>query len=109
MLTVTDGFQTLEAMEHKVSRDIPDVVEPGMKIQVMGPVTVRRGIMMLTNVRMLGGVVEELAEQFSLQAILQQKISKEDVGQKGNMFATQNVPAPVPQPRQQAPKPVQVP
>lgn len=108
MLSVTDGFQTIEAMEHQLIRDIPDVVEPGVKIQVMGPVTVRRGIMMLTNVRMLGGAVEELAEQFSLQTILQQKIGKEDVGQKGNMFATQNVPAPAP--RQQpslAPAPVQ--
>eukprot|EP00092_Neocalanus_flemingeri_P039657 GFUD01043189.1.p1 GENE.GFUD01043189.1~~GFUD01043189.1.p1 ORF type:complete len:576 (-),score=226.10 GFUD01043189.1:202-1929(-) len=101
MLTITDGFQTVEAMEHQVIKVIPDVVSPGMKVQVLGPVTVRRGIIMLTSnsVRVLGGQVEELQEQFSLQSILQQKIGKEDVGQKGNMFATQaRKPPPAPRP-----------
>jgi len=92
MLTVTDGFQTVEAMEHQVIKAIPDVVTPGMKIQVLGPVTVRRGIILLTSnsLRVLGGEVEELQDQFELVKILQQKIGKEDVGQKGNMFATQS-------------------
>ena len=105
MLTVTDGFQTIEAMEHQVNKTIPDVIVPGMKVQVLGPVTVRRGIMMLTcnSIRVLGGEVEELQEQFSLQSILQQKIGKDDVGQKGNMFATQSSnPRPPPAPRHQA-------
>jgi len=94
MLTVTDGFQTVEAMEHQVIKAIPDVVTPGMKIQVLGPVTVRRGIILLTSnsLRVLGGEVEELQDQFGLVKILQQKIGKEDVGQKGNMFATQSNP-----------------
>eukprot|EP00092_Neocalanus_flemingeri_P015996 GFUD01017314.1.p1 GENE.GFUD01017314.1~~GFUD01017314.1.p1 ORF type:complete len:578 (-),score=233.17 GFUD01017314.1:12-1745(-) len=114
MLTVTDGFQTVEAMEHQVINVIPDVVTPGMKVQVLGPVTVRRGIIMLTSnsVRVLGGEVEELQEQFSLQTILQQKIGKEDVGQKGNMFSTQTgnpPPAPRPAPLPQAPAPATVP
>lgn len=104
MLTLTDGFQTVEAMEHQVVKAIPDVVSPGMKVQLLGPVTVRRGIILLTstphlNFRVLGGEVEELQEQFSLVNILQQKIGKEDVGQKGNMFATQpSRPPPVPRP-----------
>ena len=57
MLTVTDGFQTIEAMEHQVIKAIPDVVTPGMKIQVLGPVTVRRGVILLTSnsMRVLGG------------------------------------------------------
>ena len=95
MLTVTDGFQTVEAMEHQVIKAIPDVVTPGMKIQVLGPVTVRRGIILLTsnNLRVLGGEVEELQDHFGLVKILQQKIGKEDVGQKGNMFATQSNPS----------------
>eukprot|EP00092_Neocalanus_flemingeri_P023050 GFUD01024984.1.p1 GENE.GFUD01024984.1~~GFUD01024984.1.p1 ORF type:complete len:575 (-),score=229.89 GFUD01024984.1:71-1795(-) len=114
LLTVTDGFQTVEAMEHQVINVIPDVVSPGMKVQVLGPVTVRRGILMLTSnsVRVLGGEVEELQEQFSLQCILQQKIGKEDVGQKGNMFSTQAgkpPPAPRPAPLLQAPAPASVP
>jgi len=101
MLTLTDGFQTVEAMEQEVVKVIPDVVTPGMKVLVMGPVTVRRGIILLkeNNFRLLGGEVEELQEQFSLINILQQKIGKEDVGQKGNMFATQpSHPQPAPRP-----------
>jgi len=97
MLTISDGFQTVEAMEHQVIKAIPDTLTPGMKIQVLGPVTVRRGIILLTpnNVRVLGGEVEELQDQFGLIKILQQKIGKEDVGQKGNMFAQQSTNHPL--------------
>jgi len=100
MLTVTDGFQTVEAMEHQVIKALPDTVTPGMKIQILGPVTIRRGIILLTSnsIRLLGGEVEELQDQFSLVNILQQKIGKEDVGQKGNMFATQSAIPPRAQP-----------
>jgi len=89
MLTLTDGYQTIEAMEHQVIKAIPDVIPPGVKVQVMGPVVVRRGIIMLCdrNFRVLGGEVEELQDQFNLVNVLQQKIGKDDVGQKGNMFA----------------------
>jgi len=94
MLTLTDGQQTVEAMEHQTVKQLPDVIQPGTKIQIMGPVHVRRGIILLTgnNVRMLGGVVEEIQEKFSLQNILQQKIGKDDVGQKGNRFAGNQAP-----------------
>ena len=89
MLTVTDGFQTVEAMEVEPVSCLPEVITPGCKIQVLGPVTVRRGIISLKNntVRMLGGEVEELQEEFCLQKILQQKIGKDDVGQKQKRFA----------------------
>merc|ERR1719474_475214 len=76
-------------MEHQIIKVIPDVIEPGTKIQIFGPVPVRRGILMLSpnNVRMLGGAVDEIKEQFCLKTILEQKIGKDDVGQKGNRFA----------------------
>jgi len=96
MLTISDGFQTVEAMEHQPIKLIPDVITPGLKVQLLGPLTVRRGIIMLcsNNFRVLGGEVEELQEEFNLVKILQQKIGQEDVGQKGNMFATQTNSAP---------------
>ena len=76
MLTLTDGQNQIEAMEHQTVKQLPDVIPPGLKIQLLGPVTVRRGIICLKNntVRMLGGEVEELQEEFCLQKILQQKI-----------------------------------
>ena len=83
-------------MEHGTVRKLPDQIHPGAKIKVQGPVTVRRGIILLQdhNIQWLGGEVDDLAEQFSLRTILQQKIGKEDVGQKGNMFADNNSSAP---------------
>ena len=91
MLTLTDGQTTVEAMEHQTVRCLPDVIAPGTKLQLLGPVTVRRGILLLTdtNTRLLGGEVDEIKDQFSLQTILQQKIGKEDVGQR-NRFAGTN-------------------
>jgi len=78
LLTLTDGQQTVEAMEHQIIKVIPDVIEPGTKIQIFGPVPVRRGILMLSpnNVRMLGGAVDEIKEQFCLKTILEQKNRK---------------------------------
>ena len=91
MLTMTDGQQTVEAMEHQTIPDLPDFVIPGQKVKLYGPIKVRRGILLLTaqNIKFLGGQVEELDEQFNLQTILQRKIGQEDVGQKGNRFASQ--------------------
>ena len=103
MLTITDGVQTVEAMECQPINCLPDMIKPGMKILVSGPVTVRRGILMLqsNSVRVLGGEVEELADEFALQKILQQKIGKDDVGQKESRFAAaSSVPVqPPPPPR----------
>ena len=97
-------------MEHGLIKKLPDMIQPGAKIRVQGPVTVRRGMILLQdhNVQWLGGEVDDLQDQFNLKTILQQKIGKEDVGQKGNMFADSNAP-PVPIPpardRQQRPAP----
>ena len=105
MLTLTDGVQTVEAMETEPVNCLPDVIMPGTKIQLLGPLMARKGIICLknNNVRLLGGEVEELVEEFSLQKILQQKIGKEDVGQNLNRFAQVTVAqvndnAPIPPP-----------
>ena len=60
MLTLTDGQQTVEAMEHQTIPDLPDLVLPGQKVRLYGPITVRRGILLLTpqNIKFLGGKIE---------------------------------------------------
>jgi len=89
MLTLTDGFQTVQAMEHETLACLPDRLTPGLKVQVSGPLVCRRGILLLTKncLRVLGGGVEELSDEFGLEKILSEKIGKKDVGQMGNRFA----------------------
>ena len=60
MLTMTDGQQTVEAMEHQTIPDLPDLVLPGQKVRLYGPITVRRGILLLTaqNIKFLGGKID---------------------------------------------------
>lgn len=61
-LTLTDGVQEVEAMEYKPVSCLNLNLSPGIKIRLMGPITVRRGRLMLENknVKILGGEVEEL-------------------------------------------------
>lgn len=61
-LTLTDGVQYVEAMEYKPIQSLNINLTPGVKIRLSGPVTIRRGRLMLQeqNIRILGGEVEEL-------------------------------------------------
>eukprot|EP00088_Acartia_fossae_P036330 TRINITY_DN3751_c0_g1_i4.p1 TRINITY_DN3751_c0_g1~~TRINITY_DN3751_c0_g1_i4.p1 ORF type:complete len:602 (+),score=82.68 TRINITY_DN3751_c0_g1_i4:47-1852(+) len=77
-LSVTDGFQTLEAIEHERIDELESLLPPGLKIRIFGPVQIKRGKMLLlrNNVRVLGGSVEELLEEFSTENVLSQKLGK---------------------------------
>ncbi|XP_044758002.1 recQ-mediated genome instability protein 1-like [Coccinella septempunctata] len=61
-VTLTDGVQYVEAMEYKPIQLLNINLTPGIKIRLSGPVTIRRGRLMLQeqNIRILGGEVEEL-------------------------------------------------
>ncbi|XP_045468667.1 recQ-mediated genome instability protein 1-like isoform X1 [Harmonia axyridis] len=61
-LTLTDGVQYVEAMEYKPIQILNINLTPGVKIRLSGPLTIRRGRLMLQeqNIRILGGEVEEL-------------------------------------------------
>lgn len=62
-LTLTDGVQEVEAMEYTPVSALNINLSPGIKIRLTGPVTARRGRIMLEphNVKVLGGNVDDLA------------------------------------------------
>ena len=64
-LVLTDGFQTIKAIEHEPIHDLKYPMNPGCKLKLKPPITCRRGVMMLTrkNVEFLGG-------EFSFAAVL---------------------------------------
>ena len=57
---------------------LPIVIPGGLKIEVIGPITCRRGKMFLRrgSVRVLGGQVDELAAKFSTENILKERIGQ---------------------------------
>jgi len=77
-LSITDGVQTLEAFEHEQIACLGNKITPGLKIQVHGPLEVKRGKMFLKegHVIVLGGEVEHLSEKFSQENVLSQRIGK---------------------------------
>jgi hypothetical protein len=52
-------------------------VPPGLKLELLGPVECRRGLLLLTpaSVRVLGGAVEEIAHQFAADRVLADRIA----------------------------------
>lgn len=72
MLQLTDGVQDLQGIEYRpipaLSADLP----PGTKLQVVGMVVVRLGVLLLKpeNVRVIGGEVEELMVAYSQSRML---------------------------------------
>uniref|UniRef100_A0A3B5LA65 RecQ-mediated genome instability protein 1 n=1 Tax=Xiphophorus couchianus TaxID=32473 RepID=A0A3B5LA65_9TELE len=67
LLQITDGVQSLEAMEYQ---SIPALIavnflRPGAKLQLQGKMVCRLGVVLLgpSNVKILGGEVEDLVER----------------------------------------------
>lgn len=61
-MTLTDGVQEIDAIEHSHISALNINLKPGTKVQITGPLTVRRGKMFLEerNVKILGGEVEDI-------------------------------------------------
>ncbi|KAL7827425.1 hypothetical protein SRHO_G00331430 [Serrasalmus rhombeus] len=72
MLQLTDGVQSLEAMEYQPIPALNPSLPPGTKLQVVGKVEVRLGVLLLKseNVKVLGGEVEQLVERHSQARVL---------------------------------------
>lgn len=72
MLQITDGVQHLEGIEYRPIPALRANLPPGTKLQVMGMVMVRLGVLLLKseNVKVLGGEVEELREAHSQSSVL---------------------------------------
>ena len=60
------------------SEALDTVIKPGMKIQLFGPLHIKKGKIYLrnNNIRVLGGFVDELVERFSTENVLSQKVGK---------------------------------
>lgn len=72
MLQLTDGVQNLEGIEYRPVPALSANLPPGTKLQVVGMVMVRLGVVLLKpeNVKVLGGEVEELMEVHSQSRVL---------------------------------------
>ncbi|XP_067467830.1 recQ-mediated genome instability protein 1 [Thunnus thynnus] len=65
LLQVTDGVQSLEAMEYQPIPALSSALRPGVKLQLQGEMVCRLGMLLLgpTNVKILGGEVEDLVDR----------------------------------------------
>uniref|UniRef100_A0A672R4E5 RecQ-mediated genome instability protein 1 n=1 Tax=Sinocyclocheilus grahami TaxID=75366 RepID=A0A672R4E5_SINGR len=72
MLQLTDGVQSLEGMEYRPIPALSTNLPPGTKLQLVGPIGVRLGVLLLKaeNVKVLGGEVEQLLEIYSQSRVL---------------------------------------
>ncbi|KAG7332131.1 hypothetical protein KOW79_003965 [Hemibagrus wyckioides] len=72
MLQLTDGVQDLEAIEYRPVPALSANLPPGTKLQVVGLVMVRLGVLLLKpeNVKVLGGEVEEIMEVNSQSRVI---------------------------------------
>uniref|UniRef100_A0A3B5L850 RecQ-mediated genome instability protein 1 n=1 Tax=Xiphophorus couchianus TaxID=32473 RepID=A0A3B5L850_9TELE len=65
LLQITDGVQSLEAMEYQSIPALSSTLRPGAKLQLQGKMVCRLGVVLLgpSNVKILGGEVEDLVER----------------------------------------------
>jgi hypothetical protein len=94
-LCFTDGFKQIHAIEHQPISAIRYPTSPGMKIKLIGPLTCRRGTLLLVpkNVHVISeNAIEELSEEFDLKKMLTGKIGTDYVGpiQVDNQIPTRN-------------------
>ena len=70
-LELNDGFSTVIAMEHEYcGNKLKETnLRPGTKIRLIGPLYVRRGMILLCprNIEVLGGYVEEMESEAGLE------------------------------------------
>ncbi|XP_043939622.1 recQ-mediated genome instability protein 1 [Protopterus annectens] len=94
MLQLTDGVQELQGMEYQPVPCLHTELSPGTKVILYGNITCRLGVLLLTseNVKVLGGEVEALVEEYGQEKVLARLIGdSEDVtavrpnNQNGNM------------------------
>ncbi|XP_035515064.1 recQ-mediated genome instability protein 1 [Morone saxatilis] len=65
LLQVTDGVQSLEAMEYQSIPALSTALRPGVKLQLHGQMVCRLGVLLLgpSNIKVLGGEVEDLVDR----------------------------------------------
>ncbi|CAG5923688.1 unnamed protein product [Menidia menidia] len=72
LLQVTDGVQSLEAMEYQPIPALSAAIRPGAKLQLHGQMVCRLGVLLLgpSNVKLLGGEVEDLVDRNNQGSVL---------------------------------------
>uniref|UniRef100_A0A8C7Z9E2 RecQ-mediated genome instability protein 1 n=1 Tax=Oryzias sinensis TaxID=183150 RepID=A0A8C7Z9E2_9TELE len=86
LLQVTDGVQSLEAMEYQPIPALSASLRPGAKLQLQGQMVCRLGVLLLgpSNVKILGGEVEELVDRNNMGKVLCRTLAiPEDQQQEG--------------------------
>ncbi|KAM9263169.1 recQ-mediated genome instability protein 1 [Morus bassanus] len=90
MLQLTDGIHQIQGMEYQPVPVLRSNLPPGTKITVQGNVAYRLGVLLLKpeNVKLLGGEVDALLEEYSQERVLARLIgeteSPNSVGQAGH-------------------------
>ncbi|XP_061873753.1 recQ-mediated genome instability protein 1 [Colius striatus] len=90
MLQLTDGIHQIQGMEYQPVPVLHSNLPPGTKITVQGNITYRLGVLLLKpeNVKLLGGEVDALLEEYSQERVLARLIGEAEnpnfVGQTGH-------------------------
>lgn len=89
MLQLTDGIHQIQGMEYQPVPVLCSNLPPGTKITVQGNIAYRLGVLLLKpeNVKLLGGEVDALLEEYSQERVLARLIGETEnpnsVGQAG--------------------------
>ncbi|XP_027736195.1 recQ-mediated genome instability protein 1 [Empidonax traillii] len=89
MLQLTDGIHQIQGMEYQPVPVLCSNLPPGTKITLQGNITYRLGVLLLKpeNVKLLGGEVDALLEDYSQERVLARLIgeteNRNSVGQTG--------------------------
>ncbi|XP_032797856.1 recQ-mediated genome instability protein 1 [Daphnia magna] len=78
LLDLTDGSQSIQAMEYTPIHHLHLDLIPGTKVLVKGPVECRRGVILLrsNNIELLGGEVSDLVQKNAPENILARLLDK---------------------------------
>uniref|UniRef100_A0A803KDK6 RecQ-mediated genome instability protein 1 n=2 Tax=Xenopus tropicalis TaxID=8364 RepID=A0A803KDK6_XENTR len=80
MLQLTDGTQHIQGMEYRPIQVLNANLSPGTKMLLQGSIVCRLGVLLLKpeNVKVLGGEVEALVEEYTQAKVLSRLIGVED-------------------------------
>ncbi|NXU55480.1 RMI1 protein, partial [Turnix velox] len=98
MLQLTDGIHQIQGMEYQPVPVLHSNLPPGTKITVQGNIAYRLGVLLLKpeNVKLLGGEVDTLLEEYSQERVLATLIGEtENPDSVGHTSDNQTVSRPV--------------
>ncbi|XP_038559879.1 recQ-mediated genome instability protein 1 [Micropterus salmoides] len=98
LMQVTDGVQCLEAMEYQSIPALSTALRPGVKLQLQGQMVCRLGVLLLgpTNVKVLGGEVEDLVDRNNKGRVLSRMLGLPEEQQQQHQQGGEEAP-PAPQ------------